>query len=65
MLLLFSNRAFSYRTGVDTIQIGDVVVVPVGGDNEEMEGKVVSVGKYARMGVPYLVEKTKFVLKKI
>ena len=65
VLLPFSNRAFSYRTEDDTIQIGDVVIVPVGGDNEEMEGKVVSVGKYARAGVPYPVERTKFVLKKI
>lgn len=65
MLLPFSNWAFSYRTEDDTIQIGDVVIVPVGRDNEEMEGKVVSVGKYARAGVPYPVEKTKYILKKI
>ena len=65
VLLPFSNRAFSYRTEDDTIQIGDGVIVPVGRDNEEMEGKVVSVGKYARAGVPYPVEKTKFILKKI
>lgn len=65
VLFPFSNRAFSYRTEDDTIQIDDVVIVPVGRDNEEMEGKVVSVGKYARAGVPYPVEKTKFVLKKI
>lgn len=65
VLLPFSNRAFSYRTEDDTIQIGDVVIVPVGRDNEEMEGKVVSVGKYARAGVPYPVEKTKYILKKI
>lgn len=65
VLLPFSNRAFSYRTEDDTIQIGDVVIVPVSADNEEVEGKVVSVGKYARAGVPYSVEKTKFILKKI
>lgn len=39
--------------------------MPVGREDEEMEGKVVSVGKYARAGVPYPVEKTKFILKKI
>lgn len=65
MLLPFSNRVFSYRTEDDRIQIGDGVIVPVGADNEEMEGKVVSVGKYARAGVPYPVGKTKFILKKI
>lgn len=65
VLLPFTNRAFSYRTEDDTIQIGDGVIVPVGADSEEMEGKVVSVGKYVRAGVPYPVEKTKFILKKI
>lgn len=45
--------------------MGDGVVVPVGADNEEMEGKVVSVGKYARAEAVYPVEKTKFILKKI
>lgn len=65
VLLPFSNRAFSYRTEDDTMQIGDGVIVPVGGDNEEMEGKVVSGGKYEKAGVPYPVEKTKFILKKI
>ena len=65
VLFPFSDRAFSYRTEDDTIQIGDIVIVPVGRENEEMEGKVVSVGKYTRAGVPYSVEKTKFILKKI
>lgn len=37
----------------------------IGRDNEEMESKVVLVGKYARAGVLYPVEKTKFILKKI
>lgn len=65
VLLPLSERAFSYRTEDDTIQICDVVIVPVGRENEEMEGKVVSVGKYARAGVPYPVERIKFILKKI
>lgn len=64
VLLPFSERVFSYRTEDNTIQIGDTVLVPVGRDNEEMEGKVVSVGQYARAGVPYPVEKTKFILRK-
>lgn len=65
VLLPFLNRVFSYRTEDDTIQIDDVVIVPIGKENEEMEGKAVSVGKYVRAGVPYLIEKTKFILKKI
>lgn len=65
VLLPFLNRVFSYRTEDDTIQIDDGVIVPIGKENEEMEGKAVSVGKYVRAGVPYLIEKTKFILKKI
>lgn len=64
VLLPFSERVFSYRTEDTTIQIGDTVIVPVGRDNEEKEGKVVSVGQYARSGVAYPVEKTKFILRK-
>ena len=64
VLLPFSNRPYSFRTEDKTVQIGDTVIVPVGKENEEMEGKVVSVGQYARAGVPYPVEKTKFILKK-
>lgn len=64
VLLPFSERVFSYRTEDTTIQIGDTVIVPVGRDNEEKEGKVVSIGQYARSGVPYPVEKTKFILRK-
>lgn len=65
VLLPFSNRPYSFRTEDKTVQIGDTVIVPVGKENEEMEGKVVSVGQYARAGVPYPVEKAKFILKKL
>lgn len=64
VLFPFSKRVFSYRTKDTVIQVGDMVVVPVGRDNEEMEGKVVSVGQYARAGVPYPIESTKFILRK-
>jgi hypothetical protein len=30
-----------------------------------MKGKVVSVGQYSRLGVPYPVEKTKSILRKV
>lgn len=64
VLLPFSPKAYSYRTEDETIQIGDTVIVPVGEDDEEKTGTVVSIGKYARVGVPYPVEKTKFILRK-
>lgn len=64
VLLPFSNRPYSFRTEDESVQIGDTVIVPVGKENESMEGKVVSVGKYMRSGVPFPVEKTKFILEK-
>lgn len=64
VLLPFSNRPYSFRTEDETVQIGDTVIVPVGKENEAMEGKVVSIGKYMRSGVPFPVEKTKFILEK-
>lgn len=65
VLLPFSSRPYSFRTEDDTIKIGDTVIVPVGEDKKEMKGKVVSVGQYSRLGVPYTVEKTKSILRKV
>lgn len=64
VLLPFSSRPYSFRTEDETIQIGDTVIVPVGDDEKEMKGKVVSVGRYSRLGVPYPVEKTKTIIRK-
>lgn len=65
VLLPFSSRPYSFRTEDYSIKIGDAVIVPVGEDKKEMKGKVVSVGQYSRLGVPYPVEKTKFILRKV
>ena len=65
VLLPFSSRPYSFRTEDDSIKIGDTVIVPVGEDKKEMKGKVVSIGQYSRLGVPYPVEKTKSILRKV
>lgn len=65
VLLPFANYPYSYRTEDETIKIGNTVVVLVGKEDDEMNGKVVSVGKYSRLGVPYSVEKTKMIIKRI
>ena len=65
VLLPFSSRAYSFRTEDYSIKIGDAVIVPVGEDKKEMKGKVVSIGQYSRLGVPYPVEKTKMIVRKI
>jgi hypothetical protein len=65
VLLPFSSRPYSFRTEDDTMQLGDTVIVPVGKDEKEMKGTVVSIGKYLRLGVPFPVERTKFILRKV
>ena len=65
IMLPFSNRPYSYRTDDASIKIGDTVIVPVGIDETEIEGKVVSVGQYLPVGAPYPVEKTKKIIRKI
>lgn len=63
--LPFSGRPYSFRTDDDSLKIGDTVIVPVGEENKEMEGIIVSIGQYARIGVPFPVEKTKFIIRRI
>lgn len=64
VLLPFSSRPYFFRTEDGSIKIGDTVIVPVGEDKKEIQGKVVSVGQYSRLGVPYPVEKTKMIICK-
>lgn len=65
VLLPSSDRPYSYIANDDSIKIGDKVIVPFGKDNEETEGTVVYVGQYSRFCVPYPIEKTKTIIKKI
>lgn len=64
VLLPFSSRPYSFRTEDNTIQIGDTVIVPVGENDKEMKGRVVSIGQYLRLSAPYPVEKTKLIIRK-
>ncbi|MDD6022394.1 MAG: hypothetical protein ACI4GA_07940 [Acutalibacteraceae bacterium] len=64
VLLPFSSRPYSFRTEDKTIKIGDTVIVPVGENEKEMKGQVVSIGQYSRLGVPYPVEKAKMIIRK-
>jgi hypothetical protein len=64
VLLPFSSRPYSFITEDKTIHVGDTVVVPIGKDEKEMKGKVVSIGQYLRFNAPYPVEKTKKIIRK-
>ncbi len=64
VLFPYATQHYHYLTDDDTITIGDYVVVPVGIDNKETVGKVVSVEKHLGISVPFPVEKTKKVIRK-
>lgn len=64
--VVFENNTlvFHYIANDENIRPGDVVIVPVGINNEEKEARVVSVGEYLSNAVPYPVAKTKEVIRK-
>lgn len=62
--LPFSINPYSFRTDDSSLKIGDTVIVPLGEENKETQGIIVSIGQYSRIGAPYPPEKTKFILRK-
>lgn len=64
VLIPFSTHPYSFRTDDNSIKIGDTVIVPVGENDKEMKGRVVSIGQYLRLSAPYPVEKTKLIIRK-
>ena len=59
-----NTLVFHYIANDENIRPGDVVIVPVGINNEEKEATVVSVGEYLSNAVPYPIAKTKEVIRK-
>jgi len=65
--VMFENgsQAYTYRTGSVKVDVGDRVIVPVGHNKKVVSATVVSVGRYAGNAVPYPVEKTSVILRKV
>ncbi len=61
----FSDSAYCYRFENMDLKVGDKVIAPVGDENAEKEGTVVSVGQYLHVNVPQPVGKTKCILRKV
>lgn len=59
-----SYRLYSYRTEDETLQVGDLVDVPVGQDNDVICGKIEEIGYYNERNAPYPVHKTKLIIGK-
>ena len=64
VIFSFANYHYYYLTGDDTITIGDYVLVPVGPEDKESIGKVVSVEKHLRISAPFPIGKTKRIIRK-
>ena len=60
-----NGKSYYYITDDETINIGDLVVVPAGPDNAESVVKVVDIHRYSIEDVPFPVEKTKRILRKL
>ncbi|MCD8055511.1 MAG: hypothetical protein LUE25_02160 [Clostridiales bacterium] len=58
------NTVYHYRTDDDSIDIGDMVIVPVGEDERELAAEVVSVERHRRKTAPYPVDRAKFILRR-
>ncbi len=57
-----SFRLYSYITEDTSLEVGDVVKVPVGKDNTVGYGVVEEIGYYSEENAPYPVEKTKHII---
>ena len=58
------EKSYYYITDDDTIEIGDLVVVPVGKDNHEAIVEVVNIEYFEKSAVPLPVERTKRIIRK-
>lgn len=59
-----SYRLYSYRTEDDTLQVGDMVDVPVGKENTVICGRIEKKEYFDEAHVPYPVNKTKLIIGK-
>lgn len=59
------NKVYHYRCGDCLVEVGDKVEVPIGDDGCTTTGTVVSVGQYKADAVPFPVERTKCILRKL
>ena len=57
-----SSKLYSYRTEDMTLEVGDVVKVPVGKDGDIGYATIEEIGYYDEDNVPYPVEKTKEII---
>lgn len=59
------GKCFHYRTENPELKVGDQVYVPVGYQNQEKIGTIVSIANYVGHEAPFPLEKTKLIIGKV
>lgn len=60
----YGYKSYYYITDDDSIEVGDLVIVPAGPDNHEVTVEVVDVEYFSKDEVPLPIEKTKKIIRK-
>lgn len=58
------GKSYYYLTEDDSIEIGDLVIVPAGVDDNEAVVEVVDIEYFSKENVPFPLEKTKHIIRK-
>lgn len=58
-------KSYYYLTDDDSIEVGDLVLVPAGKDNHEAVVEVVKIEYFSKENAPLPIEKTKSIISKI
>ncbi|MFV0330887.1 MAG: hypothetical protein ACK5KL_13900, partial [Dysgonomonas sp.] len=58
------HKSYYYITDDDSIEVGDFVLVPAGGDNHIATVEVVNIEYFSEDNVPLPVDKTKRIIRK-
>lgn len=61
---LDGGKTYYYTTEDESIEIGDMVIVPVGADNNELTGEVEDIEYFLPENVPFPLERTKTIIRK-
>ena len=59
-----NDHLYYYRAGDATLDVGDIVVVPVGNDGRECVAEIATVERHRRRTAPYPVDQAKHILRR-
>ena len=59
-----NDHLYYYRAGDATLDVGDMVVVPVGNDGRECVAEIATVERHRRRTAPYPVDQAKRILRR-